>query len=412
MGIPISFSLTLASIVSVIFGTNVPLMIGPQMMFKGVNSFPIMAIPFFLLAGNIMSRGGISKRLIRFAYSIVGAITGGLGTVSILASMFFAAISGSSPATAAAIGSIMIPSMEEKGYDRKYSAAVIAAAGTIGVVIPPSIPMVVYGVNAGVSIGGLFLGGIIPGILMGLILIAQNYYYSKKNGYLGEGKFRVGEFIASFIDSIFALLMPVIILGGIYSGVFTPTESAVIASAYGLIVGMLVYRELKLKDIPEILAESAKGTSKILVLIAAAMFFGWFLASQQIPQRISATVLSYTTNPYLILLFFNIILLIAGTFLDSTASIVLLTPIFLPIMQQLNINPLLMGIVMTVNLAIGQITPPVGLNLFVTCGIAKIKFDDIIRPIVPFILGLVFVVLLITYIPSLSLYLPTMFNFK
>jgi C4-dicarboxylate transporter DctM subunit len=272
--------------------------------------------------------------------------------------------------------------------------------------------MVVYGVNAGVSIGGLFLGGIIPGILMGLILIAQNYYYSKKNGYLGEGKFRIGEFIASFIDSIFALLMPVIILGGIYSGVFTPTESAVIASAYGLIVGMLVYRELKLKDIPEILAESAKGTSKILVLIAAAMFFGWFLASQQIPQRISATVLSYTTNPYLILLFFNIILLIAGTFLDSTASIVLLTPIFLPIMQQLNINPLLMGIVMTVNLAIGQITPPVGLNLFVTCGIAKIKFDDIIRPIVPFILGLVFVVLLITYIPSLSLYLPTMFNFK
>jgi C4-dicarboxylate transporter DctM subunit len=412
IGIPISFALILASIVSVIFGTHVPLMIGPQMMFKGVNSFPIMAIPFFLLAGNIMSKGGISKRLIRFAYSIVGAITGGLGMVSVLASMFFAAISGSSPATAAAIGSIMIPSMEEKGYDRKYSAAVIAAAGTIGVVIPPSIPMVVYGVNAGVSIGGLFLGGIIPGILMGLSLVALNYYYSKKYGYLGEGKFQLKEFIASFIDSILALLMPVIILGGIYSGAFTPTESAVIASAYGLIVGMFIYKELKWEDIPEILAESAKGTSKILILISAAMFFGWFLASQQIPQKIAETVLSYTTNQYLILLFFNIIFLIAGTFLDSTASIVLLTPIFLPIMQQLNINPLLMGIVMTVNLAIGQVTPPVGLNLFVTCGIAKIKFDDIIKPIIPFIIVLIIVVLIVTYVPSLALYLPTAFNFK
>jgi len=412
MGIPISFALILASIVSVIFGTDVPLMIGPQMMFKGVNSFPIMAIPFFLLAGNIMSEGGISKRLIRFAYSIVGSITGGLGVVSVLASMFFAAISGSSPATAAAIGSIMIPSMEEKGYERKYSAAVIAAAGTIGVVIPPSIPMVVYGVNAGVSIGGLFLGGIIPGVMMGLALITLNYVYSKKYGYLGEGRFSLKEFAASFIDSILALLMPVIILGGIYSGVFTPTESAVIASAYGLIVGLFIYRELKWKDIPKILADSAKGTSKILVLIAAAMFFGWFLASEQIPQQISAAVLGFTTNKYAVLLFFNIILLIAGTFLDSTASIVLLTPIFLPIMQQLNINPLLMGIVMTVNLAIGQITPPVGLNLFVTCGIARIKFDDIIKPIVPFILALIVVVLLVTYIPSLALYLPTAFHFN
>jgi len=412
IGIPISFSLILASIVSVIFGTHVPLMIGPQMMFKGVNSFPIMAIPFFLLAGNIMSEGGISKRLIRFAYSIVGSITGGLGMVSVLASMFFAAISGSSPATAAAIGSIMIPSMEEKKYERKYSAALIAAAGTIGVVIPPSIPMVVYGVNAGVSIGGLFLGGIFPGILMGVALIILNYYYSKKYGYLGEGKFTVKEFLSSFIDSILALLMPLIILGGIYSGIFTPTESAVIASVYGLIVGIFIYKELKWKDIPKILADSAKGTSKILVLIAAAMFFGWFLASEQIPQQISAAVLGFTTNKYLVLLFFNIILLIAGTFLDSTASIVLLTPIFLPIMQQLNINPLLMGIVMTVNLAIGQITPPVGLNLFVTCGIAKIKFDDIIKPIVPFIIVLIVVVLLVTYIPPLALYLPTVFHFN
>ena len=411
IGIPISFSLILAGIFATLFGTSVPLMIAPQMMVKGVNSFPVMAIPFFILAGNIMTRGGISKRLVRFAYSIVGAITGGLAMVSILASMFFAAISGSSPATAAAIGSIMIPPMEEKGYDRKYSAAVIAAAGTIGIVIPPSIPMVVYGVNAEVSIAGLFLGGIFPGILMGVALMILNYHFSKREGYVGEGSFSFKEFFVSFVDAFPALLMPIIILGGIYSGVFTPTESAIVASAYGLIIGKFVYRELKWKDLFKVTEDSAKSTANILMLIAAAMFFGWFLASEQVPQRIGSFVLSITRNPYLILLFFNAVLLVAGMFLDSIACIVLLTPIFLPIMHDLNINPLVVGIVMTVNLAIGQVTPPVGLNLFVVSSIAKIKFDDIIKPILPFIIALIVVVLIVTYIPVIAYYLPSLLGY-
>jgi len=412
MGIPISFSLILASIFAVLTGTHVPMMIGPQMMLTGVNSFPLMAIPFFLLAGNIMSVGGISRRLIKLANAIVGSVTGGLGAVSVLACMFFAAISGSSPATAAAIGSVMIPSMEEKGYDRKYSAALVASGGVIGVVIPPSIPMVVYGVNASVSVGGMFLGGIIPGILMGVMLITLNYYYSKKYGYVGYEKFNWKKFGKAFADSLFALLMPVIILGGIYSGIFTPTESAVVAAVYGLIVGIYVYKELKWSDLGKIFADSARTTSMILILIAAAIFFGWFLSSEQIPQHIASAVLSVTTNRYLILLFFDIIFLIAGTFLDAIASILLLTPIFLPIMKQCNISPLLMGVLMTVDLAIGQITPPVGLNLFVCCGIAKIKFGDIIKPIIPFIIGLCVILFLITYVPSIVMFLPNLFNYK
>jgi C4-dicarboxylate transporter DctM subunit len=301
--------------------------------------------------------------------------------------------------------------MEEKGYDRKYSAAVIAAAGTIGIVIPPSIPMVVYGVNAEVSIAGLFLGGIFPGILMGVALMVLNYYFSKREGYVGEGSFSFKEFFVSFVDAFPALLMPIIILGGIYSGVFTPTESAIVASAYGLIIGKFVYRELRWKDLFKVTENSAKSTANILMLIAAAMFFGWFLASEQVPQRIGSLVLSITENPYLILLLFNVVLLIAGMFLDSIACIVLITPIFLPIMRSLNINPLVVGIVMTINLAIGQVTPPVGLNLFVVSSIAKIKFDDIVKPILPFIVALIVVVLMVTYIPAIASYLPSLLGY-
>jgi C4-dicarboxylate transporter DctM subunit len=408
IGVPIAIALGMAAFASIWTFTTVDMSIAPQVMFKAVNSFPMMAIPFFILAGNVMSSGGISERLVKFASSLVGSLTGGLAHITVLASMFFAAISGSSPATTAAIGSVMVPAMTERGYDKNFAAAVAAAAGTVGVVIPPSIPMVLYAVLAGVSIGRLFLAGFGPGILMGLSMMAVVYFISKREGYVGTGKFSFRDLLVSFKDSFFALLMPIIILGGIYGGIFTPTEAAAVAVVYGVIVGFFVYRELKIKDIPDILYKSAVGTAVIMFLISGANLFGWFLVREMIPQSIAAAMVAVTDNPYVIIFLINILLLILGTFLNTTAAIVLVTPILLPVLLQVGIDPLFMGAVMVVNLAVGMITPPVGLCLFVACNISNMTLDAITKSVLPLLLVLIVCIFLISYIPGIVMFLPNL----
>ncbi|MGI6142393.1 MAG: TRAP transporter large permease [bacterium] len=408
VGVPIAIALGMAAVAAIWSFTTVDMSIAPQIMFKAVNSFPMMAIPFFILAGNVMSSGGISQRLIKFASALVGRLTGGLAHISIISSMFFAAISGSSPATTAAIGSVMLPSMVERGYDRHFAAAVVAAAGTVGVIIPPSIPMVLYAVQAGVSIGRLFLAGFGPGILMGLSMMAVVYIISKKRGYVGTAKISFREGLVAFKDSFFALLMPVIILGGIYGGIFTPTEAAAVAVVYGVLVGFFIYRELKIKDIPNILYKSAVGTAVIMFLIAGANLFGWFLVREMIPQGIAASMMAITNNPYVIIFMINILLLILGTFLNTTAAIVLVTPILLPVLLEVGIDPLFMGVVMVVNLAVGMITPPVGLCLFVACNIGNVTLDRLTKAIMPLLLVLIACIFLVSYVPGISMFLPNL----
>jgi len=407
-GLPIAVALGIAVSLSILKFTTVPLLIAPQIMFKAVDSFPLMAIPFFILAGNVMSVGGISRRLVNFASAMVGTLTGGLAHVAIFASMFFAAISGSSPATTAAIGTIMVPEMNKKGYENKFSAATVAAAGTVGVIIPPSIPMILYAVLASVSIGKLFLAGFGPGILMGIVMMTIAYIISKKSGYGGTKKVSLAEKFRAFRESIFALLMPVVILGGIYGGIFTPTEAAAVAVVYGIVVGLFIYRELKIKEIPGIFFTSAVQTAVIMFLIATANLFGWFLVREMIPQRIAQALVVLTQNRYIVLFIINIFLLIIGTFINTTAAVILITPILLPILKQVGIDPLFMGIVMVVNLAVGMITPPVGLCLFVACNIANISLDKLTRSILPYLIALIILIFVITYIPPISMTLPNL----
>ena len=408
--IPIAVCLGIAAVVAMIVG-DMSLMVVPQTMFTAVNSFSLMAIPFFVLAGNIMASGGISRRLVNFANLLIGGIRGGLALTSILASMIFAAISGSCPATTAAIGSLMIPEMKENGYEIDFAAATVAAAGTVGQVIPPSVPMVTYCVLAGCSVGKLFLAGIGPGILMGLaMMIIARRYAVTKHVPVTKTKKSFKEAGMIFIDSLWAILMPVIILGGIYSGIFTPTESAAVAVVYGLLVGRFIYKDLHMKELVDILAKSAAGTAVIMLIMGTAGSFSWVLTSQRIPQLISKTLLGLTTNKYVLLLLFNIVLLIAGCFLNPSAAVILLTPILLPVLTQVGVSPYLVGIVMIVNLAVGQVTPPVGSCLYVACNIAHIKLEPLVKAIMPYIVILIAVILAITYIEPISLFLPMRFG--
>ncbi|MCL2122106.1 MAG: TRAP transporter large permease [Clostridiales bacterium] len=410
INIPISIVLGLSSVLGLVLTTNnISLMVVAQRMFTATDSFPLMAIPFFTLAGALMEGGGISRRLINLANKLVGSITGGLGIVCILTCMFFAAISGSSAATVAAIGSIMIPAMTKAGYDIKFSAAVSAAAGSIGVIIPPSIPMVTYGVVGGVSIGALFLGGFGSGIIVGLSLMLVVYFISKKRGYKGtEEKFSIREVLKATKDAIWALLMPIIILGGIYGGIFTPTEAAAVAVAYGFVIGLFVYKELKLKDMYQILIRAGVNTAVVMFIVATATLFGWLLTSERIPDAIARAIMSVSDNKYIILLLINGLLLIVGCLMETNAAILIMAPIFLPMMVQLGVDPVFFGIVMVVNLAIGFFTPPVGQNLYVTCSVCDVSIESLSVALVPFILAMVGALLLITYVPAISMFLPNL----
>lgn len=405
---PIGVALGLSSVLALIVDDSVPLTVVAQKIFAANNSFPLLAVPFFMFAGAVMTEGGISKRLIDFVYTLVSSIQGGLAMVATVTAMFFAAISGSSAATTAAIGASIIPAMKQKGYDEDFSAAVIAAAGTTGVVIPPSITMVVFGVVAGVSIGDLFLGGFIPGILMGFAMMAVIYFQAKKRGYQGEARAEKKMMWKTFKDAIFGILMPVIILGGIYGGIFTPTESAVVASFYGLAVTIFIYRSIKLTDVPKIMGKAVIQTAVVMFIISMANVFAWILTANQIPQEIAAFLLGLTTNPFYIMMLINVLLLWVGTFLNATAAISILVPVMLPVITKVGIDPVAFGVIMTVNLAIGTITPPVGVDLFVAQGISGVSIERITKAVMPLMLALIGVLVLITIFPQIILLIPNM----
>ncbi|MCR4431291.1 MAG: TRAP transporter large permease [Tepidanaerobacteraceae bacterium] len=409
MGLPVAFAIALASTYGIISCGNIPLMVVVQRMFTQIDSFPLMAVPFFMLAGNLMDRGGISLKIINFAGNLVGHIRGGLAMVSVVASMFFAGISGSASADSAAIGSVLIPAMEKKNYGKGFAAALTATAGSIGVIIPPSIPMVIYAITGSVSIGKLFLGGYIPGLLIGLGLMAVSYYFAIKRGYPAEPRASLKSLWKSFIESIWALLMVVIIMGGILSGVFTATEASVVAVVYSIIVGMFVYKQLKLSDLPKIFVESGVTTAMVMFCVATTAILSWILTNQQIPMKMAAAILSVTQNPIIILLLINIILLFLGTILDTTPAIILIVPILLPIVTKLGIDPIHFGLITVTNLAIGLSTPPVGITLFVSSSIANMPMSKMFKSLIPFWAVMIFVLGLITFIPGITMYLPNKF---
>ncbi len=410
LGFPIWEVLTISSFVALVLGSNTPLIVVVQRMFTAVDSFPILAVPLFMIAGNLMETGGISKRLIEFCNAILGSLTGGLAMAAVLTCMFFAAISGSGPATVAAIGGILIPSMEKEGYDKAFAAAVMSVAGAIGVIIPPSIPMVNFGVTGNVSISTLFAAGFGPGILVGISLMIVCYVTAKKHGYgkVHQQKFSFKRVLVKFKDAFFALLMPVIILGGIYGGIFTPTEAAAVSVVYGFVVGLFIYREMDLRRIPPLFMAAGKSTAMVMMIIATASGFGWILTSERIPDVIATAMLSLSDSWIVILLLINIMLLIVGCLMETTAAIIILTPIFLPIVTQLGVDPIHFGIIMVVNLAIGMSTPPLGVNLFVGCGIAKISIEQITKAIVWLLIANIIALFLITYIEGISLFIPRM----
>lgn len=402
IGAPIAVSLGVATITTMVTTTNIGLTSIATACFSGLDSFPLMAIPFFMLAGNLMKSGGISRRILDFADALVGWITGSTGMVTVVASMFFAALSGSSPATVTAIGGITIPEMKREGYDPAYATAITAAAGTIGVIIPPSIPFVIYGVAAQCSISDLFLAGVIPGIMIGLVLMAVNYFTAKKKHYGSKKKFAVKSLFSTLKSSIWALLVPVIILGGIYGGIFTPTESAVAAIVYSIIIGLFVYRELDMKSLYEAFRDTVLINGQTTFLVGISMSFARFLTMSQVPTTIAKGILNIS-NPIAILLVINLFLLIVGCFIDNISSTVILTPILLPIITGIGMDPVQFGIIMTVNLAIGFITPPYGCNLFFASAISGVSVVDIARKILPMIGVMVIVLLLLTFIPVLSI---------
>lgn len=406
LSIPIGITLGLATGICLILTTDLPLMMIAQKSFTGLDSFPLLAIPFFILAGALMCNGGISKRLVNLAESLVGFIVGGLAMVTVLACMFFAAISGSGPATVSAIGSFMVPAMKERKYHGDFAAALTAAAGTIGVIIPPSIPFVIYSVVAMTSIGDMFIAGVIPGILIGIALMTVCYFTARKRNYLSSKEpptlAHVGK---AFKESLGALMVPIIILGGIYGGIFTPTEAAVVAVVYSVIIGKFVYKELDWKTLYECLRSSALINGATEFMIGLSMAFSNYLALAQIPAMIAQWLSSVSQSPVVILLLINIFLLIVGCFVDNIAAVIILTPILLPVVTKLGINPIHFGIIITVNLAIGFITPPYGINLFVASAISGESIERISKQILPFVFAMVACLMLFTYVPDVSMWL-------
>lgn len=406
LGVPISFSLGIVTLAGLV-GSGLPLQVVVQRMFTGADNFAFVAIPLFILAGNLMAVGGISKRITSFADMLVGHWPGGLGMVAIVASMIFAAVTGSAIAATAAIGAILISEMIVKGYSRPYAAALVATAGSIGPIIPPSIPLVVYGVIVSSSIAKLFMGGVIPGILMGVFLMIANWRISKVRGYVGrEKKAKWSEVRQGLRDAVLALLMPIIIIGGIVGGIFTPTESAAIAVVYALVLGGLIYRELSWRSLAKAFVDAAVTTGVILTVLMTANLFIWFMTVKMIPQSIAQSLLSVISSKWGALMVMNIILLIAGTFIDTTSAITIFVPLFLPLVQTFGIDLIHFGVMVAVNLTIGMCTPPLGVCLFVACEIADTTLTKMFKDLILMLIPLLILLALITYIPATVLWLP------
>jgi C4-dicarboxylate transporter DctM subunit len=405
---PVSFSLLISTVVSMAIFSDIDLFAIVVKMFRASSNFSLIAVPFFILAGGFMDSGGISRRLVTFASNIIGHVRGGLANASVIAAMFFAGLSGAAAADTAAVGSLLIPAMKRKGYGKDIATSVMATAGSIGIVIPPSIPMIILGVTAGISIGGMFMGGVLPGILIGLFLMVVNVIYTKVRGIDPEPRASVKEMLRSFGDSFLALFTVVIIVGGISGGIFTATEASVIAALYAFIVGFFIYKELKFKDLPRVLVKSALTTGVVVLTIAAAASFGWVLAAEQIPTQIANFLVSLTDSKWLLLILINMLFLVLGTFLDPSAIIIIVVPIIWPVVQALGVHPIHFGVMAIVNMAIGQCTPPVGVALFVASGISGAKLSDMMGTYMRYIGAMVLVLILVTFIPAISLWIPSL----
>ena len=408
--VPIALCTGFAAITGIIMCGNINYMTFVQRLYVGMDSFTLIAVPLFMLCGRFMALGGRTEDLIQLSNALVGRFKGGMLHINVVASMFFAGITGSAAADTASIGGILIPATINKGYDADVTVAVTATSSTIGVMIPPSIPMVVFGVAASVSIGKLFLGGIIPGILVGVALIIVNVIYTKKRNYPAEKPYTKKATLHAIWRGFPALMTIVIILGGITSGVFTPTEAAGVACLYTYLLGRFMYNELHLKDIPGIMLEVASTTGQVVLMIATASALGWVFAHQNVPAIISSAVLGLTTNKFLILLLINLLLLFVGTWMDLSPAVTVFCPILMPIVTALGVNPVHFGIIMVVNLAIGLFTPPVGVCLFLACGIGKISISESTKAFIPYFLSMLIVLLLITYCEPLVMFLPNLMS--
>ncbi|NSL51368.1 TRAP transporter large permease subunit [Bacillus sp. P2(2020)] len=406
IGLPIAISLGFASFAVIYYFTTDPLPDLAGKVFSGLDNFPLMAIPFFVLAGNIFTTGGVAKRLINLANAFIGHLPGGLSIAAIFSCALFAAISGSSPATVAAIGGIMIPAMVKFGYPKSYGVGSIATAGSLGILIPPSVPMIVYCVTVEQSVGKMFLAGIVPGLLLAVLLASVSYIVAKKNNYPLSPKASFSERMKALRESIWSLSLPILVIGGIYSGLFTPTESAAVACFFGLIVGFFIHKDLKIKDIPGILVESTKTTAMLFFIIAMAMVFAHILTLERIPHELVSIINDMNMGPIAFLLIVNLILFIAGQFMEPTAIITILGPILFPVAVALGIDPIHFGIIMIVNMEIGMITPPVGLNLYVASGISKMSLVDVTKATGPWLLATIVALALVTFVPQISLWLP------
>lgn len=407
LNVPVGISIGLSTLSAALFNPRMTDTFIVQHLIAGSDSFPLMAIPLFILAGDLMGAGGVSRRIINVVNAFLGRLTGGVAIVTVVVCMFFAAVSGSGPATVAAIGSIMVPAMVERGYDKSFALAVAAAAGSIGVIIPPSIPMVIYGVGTGTSITGLFMGGFMPGILIGLALIALCYIYCKKKGWRGTDEvFTMKEKLQAVWDAKWALINPLIILGGIYGGLFTPTEAAAVAAVYAFICGVFFYKELDAKKLYKTIANACSTTGTTMAIIGCATAFTKLLTIEQIPMKVTNVLVALSDSRVIILLLINVLLLIVGMVMDTTPAMMVLAPILLPVARSVGLSPIHFGLVMVVNLAIGFLTPPLGINLFVASRVGNTKLEVVLKDIPMFIATMLLCLMLITYIPAITETLP------
>ncbi len=409
LGLPIAVSMGFTAVIFfVLLGETDVLSMVPARMYSSTTSFTLLAIPFFILTGNLMNTGGITHRLFQFAQNLVGHLKGGLGHVVVVSAMIFAGMTGAAVAEAAALGTVELEGMTKRGFDRKFSAAILASASTIGPVIPPSIPFVIYGSITGTSVGRLFLGGFVPGFLMGIALMIIVYIVSVRRGYPKERRATLRELMNSTSGALSAIVTPIIIIGGMVSGIFTPTEASVAAAVYALILTMFIYKEVKLKDLPRILWETLETSVRVLFIISAAGIFGWLLIHQRVPETVIKALMSLSSNPWVILMIINVILLILGCFMEGICIMLLTIPVFMPMISQLGIDPVHFGVMMTLNLMIGLLTPPVGMVLYTISSIGKIPVWELAHELRWHMVALTIVLLLITYVPGFVTLVPNL----
>jgi C4-dicarboxylate transporter DctM subunit len=406
VGVPVAVSMGMAAVVAVVWGTDLPLVVVGQRMLVILDSFPFLALPFFIAAGLFMDRGGITRRLVDFAMIFVGRITGGLAQVLIGTNLVMSGVSGAATADCAATGSVLIPALRRAGYAPAFASALTAAAATVGPIIPPSIMFVIYGAITTVSIGALFLGGVIPGLLMGLYLMFAAYVISKRRNYPRLRPPTWEEVRRRSLAALPALVMPVVVLGGIVGGVFTPTEAGAVAAVYALAVSTLVYRDLRWSEVPSLLLNTGVLTAAVMLIVSAASLLGWILARERVPDLLVQSFTSWTANPLMFLLLINVILLVLGGFFEAVSLLILVTPVIMPLVKSLGIDPVHFGVVLCLNLTLGLLTPPVGMNMFIVCAISGVSIRDYTREVLPFLLVLVVALACVTYIPELVLFLP------